>query len=301
MSAPLQRYPAERLVELLPHPAPEANKYTRGTLAFIGGSAAYPGAALLACAAAQRIGAGYVLAHCAPETVPLLRAQRPSLVVRSWDEIEPSAVRSHEGHPAACLIGCGMDGADDAQRGIVLDALSACELPCVLDGGALAAVASDAGQRLCIEHARAGSSIILTPHGGEAAVLAAHAGIAPVPAGAPIAQQAAFACALSEAYAATVLLKGPASIISNASDASRPDVPYLMDEGTPALAKAGTGDVLAGMVGALLAQGLDASDAAVLAATLHARAGRAAAARLGDISVCAEDVLEAIPRAIRFL
>lgn len=301
MSAPLQRYPTERLVELLPHPAADANKYTRGKLVFLGGSAAYPGAAFLACAAAQRSGAGYVLAHCAPETAPVLRTQRPSLVVRAWDEMAPGALRAHDGHPAACLIGCGMDGADDAQRRLVLDTLAACELPYVLDGGALAAVASDAGQRLCAEHARAGHSIILTPHGGEAAVLAAHVGIATPPSEATPAQQAAFARALSEAYAATVLLKGPISIIACASGTSSSGVSYLMDEGTPALAKAGTGDVLAGMVGALLAQGLDAADAAVLAATLHARAGRAAASHLGDISVCAEDVLEAIAETIRFL
>lgn len=298
MSAPLQRYPAERLVELLPHPAADANKYTRGKLVFLGGSAAYPGAAFLACAAAQRSGVGYVLAHCASETVPVLRMQRPSVVVRSWGEMAPSEVRAQDGHPAACLIGCGMDGADDAQRHLVLDVLDACELPCVLDGGALAAVASDAGLRLCAEHARAGRSIILTPHGGEAAVLAAHAGIAMPPSGAAPARQAALARALSEAYAATVLLKGPVSIIACASS---PTASYLMDEGTPALAKAGTGDVLAGMAGALLAQGLDAADAAVLAATLHARAGRAAASHLGDISVCAEDVLEAIAETIRFL
>ena len=71
-----------------------------------------------------------------------------------------------------------------------------------------------------------------------------------------------------------------------------------MAEGTSALAKAGTGDVLAGMMGALLAQGLDPVDAGVLAATLHARAGRLAAERLTAICVCAEDVIEALPAAI---
>ncbi len=72
----------------------------------------------------------------------------------------------------------------------------------------------------------------------------------------------------------------------------------VVTEGTPALAKAGTGDVLAGVIGALLAQGTGALDAAVLGATLHARAGRLAEVRLTSIAVAAEDVIEALPAAI---
>ena len=74
-----------------------------------------------------------------------------------------------------------------------------------------------------------------------------------------------------------------------------------MAHGTPALAKTGTGDVLAGTVGALLAQGLASADAAVLGTWLHAEAGRIAAGRLGIISVMAEDVAEVLPQAIQAL
>ena len=87
-------------------------------------------------------------------------------------------------------------------------------------------------------------------------------------------------------------MKGPVTYASDGDEIVR------MAHGTPALAKAGTGDVLAGLVGALLAQGANALDAAVLGAELHARAGRVAAARLTDVAVIAEDVLEAVPRAI---
>ena len=72
-----------------------------------------------------------------------------------------------------------------------------------------------------------------------------------------------------------------------------------MTEGTPALAKAGTGDVLAGMMASLLAQGMDSFDAAVSAATFHARAGKAAAAALGETCVCAEDLIDYFPSALR--
>ena len=87
-------------------------------------------------------------------------------------------------------------------------------------------------------------------------------------------------------------VKGPETYVSDGDQVIR------MSLGTPALAKAGTGDVLAGMIGALLAQGLDPLDAAVLGATLHAQAGRAAEARLTAICVTAEDVIEAIPQAV---
>ena len=91
------------------------------------------------------------------------------------------------------------------------------------------------------------------------------------------------------------MVKGPDTFVSDGEDT------VCVSEGTSALAKAGTGDVLAGALGALLAQGLDPFDAAVLAVTLHARAGRIAADRLGSISVIAEDVVEALPLAIRSL
>ena len=89
------------------------------------------------------------------------------------------------------------------------------------------------------------------------------------------------------------MVKGPDTFVSDGEGVVR------VTEGTAALAKAGTGDVLAGMLGALLAQGLDPLDASVLAVTLHARAGRIAADRLTTISVTAEDVAAAIPLAIR--
>ncbi len=292
------RADAQRLAALLPHPAPEANKCTRGKLVLVGGAVRYPGAALLAGMAAQRMGAGYVEAFCAPSAVPILQAQRPSLVVRSWDELAVCELRPAEGHPRACLIGCGMDGADEQQAELVRAVLSACRLPVVADGGALGAIACAEGQRICAARAEDGLPTIVTPHQGEATRLASAAALQAPRSFADAESQAAFARALAQAYHATVLLKGPVSIVVPAPGCEAAAPAFLMDEGTPALAKAGTGDVLAGMVGALAAQGLDTADACLLASALHARAGHAAAERVGDISACAEDVLEAIPEAI---
>ena len=96
--------------------------------------------------------------------------------------------------------------------------------------------------------------------------------------------------ALAEAYGAVVALKGPVTFIASPDGTAE-----VMDRGTSALAKAGTGDVLAGIVGALLAQGLSPRDAAALGCALHAEAGRAAAAALTDICVSAEDLVTSFP------
>ena len=110
-----------------------------------------------------------------------------------------------------------------------------------------------------------------------------------------IAQQIAAAHLLADAYAATVVLKGPETVVAHGNDT------YLMDKGTPALAKAGTGDVLAGVIAAFLAQGLSPVQSAVLGARLHADAGNEAARRLGVVSVIPEDVIDCIPIAIQEL
>ena len=152
------------------------------------------------------------------------------------------------------------------------------EAPLLIDGGALGLLANATGLRLARERAAAGRSTLLTPHGGEAARLAQGArealGEAEDAAArgtrSPLAEAAgalspasrstlaaadpapaALACALAEAYGAVVALKGPVTFI-----ASPDGTVEVMDRGTSALAKAGTGDVLAGIVGALLAQGL---------------------------------------------
>ena len=193
--------------------------------------------------------------------------------------------------------------------------------PLLIDGSALGLIANATGLRLARERADAGRATLLTPHGGEAARLAQGAREALEEAEtaaargtrSPLAEAAAaltsesrttlaaadpapaaLACALAEAYGAVVALKGPVTFIASPDGTAE-----VMDRGTSALAKAGTGDVLAGLVGALLAQGLSPRDAAALGCALHAEAGRAAAAALTDICVAAEDLITYLPDAIR--
>lgn len=282
-------YAQSELAALVPWPARDANKYTRGVLTVLAGCSRYPGAAALAAVSAQRAGAGYTEVVCAPEAVAQVRAASPSLVVRSWSDFAPRDFRAaRHGKPCACVVGPGFDAADaECERWVHL-ALSEVRAPLLVDGGGLAAVATPCGRELARARSQRGLATVLTPHAGEAARLAG-------PCDAPTDDAPALAASLAEAYGAVVLLKGPESFIS---DGVRT---VAMREGTPALAKAGTGDVLAGMVGALLAQGLDALDACVLGAALHARAGVAAARDLTDVCVVAEDLPRYVPQAIREL
>lgn len=280
-------YDSSTLRNLLPFPKRDANKYSRGHLVLVAGSATYPGAACLASMAGQCMGAGYTEVATDPSAAPLVRALRPSLVVRSdeaWLLREPLASSAH--HPSACVVGSGFDPDGERTERLLFHALATVDAPVLVDGGALSALSTDEGRRLCKERFIAGRPTVVTPHGGEAARLAK-------PLELPTDDAPALACALSLAYGVTVALKGPVTWISDGEGR------VCMDEGTSALAKAGTGDVLAGMIGSLLAQGLEPVDACLLAATLHARAARIAADDLTAICVVAEDVIDYLPRAIK--
>ena len=286
----VRAYSPDELAALLPMPDAAAHKYSRGKLTIVGGAAPYPGAACLAAAASQRAGAGYTEVRCAPESVPAVRAWRPSLVVRSWKGIdaEPLAPAT-VGRPVAYAVGSGMDSASkDAlaeTKSLVFAVLKNAQAPVLVDGGGLAPLATPKGRRLLRRRFARGLATVITPHAGEAARLAK-------PLGLPTDDPCRLACLLSLGLGVLAVVKGPDTFVSDGESVTR------IDEGTPALAKAGTGDVLAGVMGALLAQGMAAYDAAALAVTLHARAGRHAANRYTDIGVAAEDVVEALPQAI---
>lgn len=282
-------YESHRLRGLLPYPDREANKYSRGHLVLVAGSAAYPGAACLAALGAQRMGAGYTEVVTDPSAVSLVRSFRPSLVVRTddaWLAREPLA--STPGHPSACAVGSGFDPDDDRSKRLLFHALETADAPVLVDGGALTALATGEGRALCEKRRAARRTTVVTPHGGEAARLAKPFGLATDDA--PV-----LARALALAYGVIVVLKGPITWISDGKAEMR------MDEGTSALAKAGTGDVLAGMIASLLAQGLEPLGACLLGATLHACAANAAAEDLTTICVAAEDVVDFLPCAIKAL
>ena len=281
------KYSDAKLCGLLSELAQDANKYTRGKVSLVAGCSSYPGAAALAALASQRMGAGYTEVICAPKSVDAVRAVSPSLVVRSWKNLSPSDFPSmRAGHPSAYVLGPGFDASSGSCKKLAFTVLESACAPLVVDGGALAFLATKKGRNLVRERFESGLDTVVTPHAGEAARLAA-------PFGFPTDDAGELARLISLAYGVTALVKGPKSFISDG------EIVAVMGEGTPALAKAGTGDVLAGMLGALLAQGLASFDACVLAATLHARAGRLAASELTERCVVAEDLPRYLPLVIR--
>ncbi len=280
-------YTPARLAELVPFPVRDCHKYSRGKAVVVAGSSAYPGAALLSSWASQLCGAGYTEVFTSRSNKALIQMARPSLVVRCVSDCSFADVFASL-YPGACLVGPGIDPADHEMHAVLSKALKKVEKPLVIDGGALSLLAEEKVYDLVRKRFRKNRLTVLTPHAGEAARLAAPFGI-------DGSDQQSCARSLARCYGAVVVYKGPETVITDG------DVSDVFTEGTPALAKAGTGDVLAGIITSLLAQGLTALDAANLGVAIHGRAGNVACERVGMVSVCAEDVLDAVPAAIRLI
>ena len=280
----------EALQAALPWPDESTNKYARGKLVIMAGSNRYPGAACLATRAAQRTGVGYAQVVTASSKVKqLVLNWCPSAVVLPADEFDYSELGEvRRGHPQAVCIGPGFVADSKKTSKQLYQVVEEAACPVLVDGGGLAALCTDKGKKALAKRRESGFVTVLTPHFGEAARLVEAFGIPKRP---PV----YLAAELSQVAGAVVVLKGPNTYI--AKDAQV----WPMLEGTAALAKAGTGDVLAGMISALMAQEVEPIAAAILGATLHARAGVEAAQAQTIIGVLPEEIAEAIPAAIRTL
>lgn len=257
----------------LPIPALDAHKYDRGHALVLGG-AEMTGAARLAAAASRRIGAGLVTIVAPESAFSIYANDRPGTLVspaRDW----PQVLRDERRNSA--LIGPGA-GVTDETRAAVMAARQAGKR-LVADADALTAFAHQPERLFAVLD----QDCVLTPHDGEFArlfdgvVAQGHCGRL---------ERARAAARLSGAI---VVLKGPDTVVAH------PDGRALINANAPRwLATGGSGDVLAGMVLGLLAQGMDAFMAAAAAVWLHG----AAAARFGP-GLIAEDVIEALPSVLR--
>jgi len=266
---------------LLPKRPADAHKGSFGTLSCVCGSLEYAGAALLCGLAAARAGAGLVVLAVPAALQPIVAGRVPELVTmalpeqpagRGADSLEAAALIDAR-TPDALVIGCGM-AENEGNRELVLRLLATPGAGAVLDGGALNLLARSgrwwtANQRDCV----------LTPHPAE------FARIMGTPAGATADARAASAKAAAERIGQVVVLKGAHTVIA------RPDGQIATSPFTnAALATAGSGDVLAGTIGSLMAQRLAPFDAARLAVWLHGRAGERISERLGDAGLLASDL-----------
>lgn len=240
------------IAAMLPARTAWDHKYTRGVVGVCAGSVHYPGAAVLAVAGAVGVGPGMVRysGPCAAD------------VVRAWPGTVPTAVLpSATRRTDAWAVGPGLGQDPDATQRLA-DVLGV-PVPVVIDADALSLIAADLA---LLQHVRDRKApTVLTPHAGEAVRL--------VP-GVAVGRPLAAARELAVTTGATVLLKGYRTVVAEPGESGRV---RINPTGTPALAVAGSGDVLTGAIAAFLALGLDPCDAAAVAAYLHGLAGRQAA------------------------
>ncbi len=283
------RLPAELQ---LPERPENSHKGTFGQVVVVAGSLGYTGAAYLAATAAARTGAGYVRLLAAETIYPILAIKCTEVVVTQVPEVA-QGVLGHAGlEPLlrycwaadACIIGPGL-GREYSTRRMVGDLVSQLRCPAVVDADALNALAE---QRKLLGRLR--PSLVLTPHPAEMARLTG------MSVDAIEADRKAVASRFAQEWRQVVVLKGAHTVIA------APDGKVVINpHANAALASAGTGDVLAGIIGGLLAQGQEPMVAAVTGVFLHGGAGDEAAARLGDAGVLASDLLPLIPLIIREL
>ena len=247
-----------------PMPGPKDDKYTQGVTGILAGSATYPGAAVLCTGAAVAATSGMVR----------YAGSAAAEVLSRWPEVIASPTAESAGKVQAWVVGPGI-GTDESGAGALWFALGT-DLPVIVDADALTILAAHPDAV-----ASRSAPTVLTPHAGEFARLASGAGWPATSEQEPPGDDRVQATrALAEKFGATVLLKGNVTVIAE------PDGPtYLNPAGASWAATAGSGDVLSGMIGALLAHGLPAGEAAAMAAFVHARAANSSAADPGPAPV----------------
>lgn len=258
----------------VPRRGPGDSKFTAGSLLVVGGAPGTTGAAVLAATAALRADAGYVTLAVPHECLSTAEMLALEPVKRGFAHLSAlDTLASDLERASALALGPGLGRSDEA-RVLVRGLLERSSLPAVVDADAL----------FGLEPLAREAPTVLTPHAGELARLldvesawvSAHR------------LEAATRCA--ERYGAVVLLKGADTIVRAPNGRT-----VVCDTGSPSLATAGTGDVLTGVVGAFLAKGLDATDAAVAAAVAH---GLAAASAPQQAGLVASDVVSALPSVL---
>lgn len=259
---------------MLPARSADAHKGDFGHVMVIGGDTGYGGAAIMAAEAAARCGAGLVSLATRPEHVAPALTRRPELMVcgvTSGQELEPWLAR-----PTVLVVGPGL-GQSPWSEQMLQQALQS-GLPLVLDADALNLLAAS---RPAVAQSR--TNWVLTPHPGEAARL--------LQCTSSQVQADRFAAIeqLQSRFGGAIVLKGAGSLVKG------PDTAVgLVSSGNPGMASGGMGDVLSGVLGGLVAQGLTAAQAAQLGACLHAEAADLAVGDWGERSLLATDLIPAL-------
>lgn len=262
------RLVTKEILRLVPRKGVQDSKYTAGAVLVVGGSPGTTGAVCLAAEAAFRADAGYVAVATPAASLPVVETRLLEAVKAPLERVDEFAQRA-----SALAIGPGL-GRGEEERALVRRLLAELDLPAVVDADALFELEPDAwpGPR------------VLTPHAGELGRL--------------LGEESDWVDAhrleavrrATEKYNCIVLLKGADTLVAGPGEGV-----LVSAAGTPALATAGTGDVLTGVVAAFLAKGMDARLAAAAAAFTHGRASQLAPHQVGLV---ASDVITALPQAL---
>ena len=286
----------ELVRSLLPSRPLEAHKGTFGRLLVVAGSRSYVGATFLACIGAYRAGAGLVTLATARGVYTIAAANLTEATHLPLEETETGGISSQAvpmvqdatGSYAALVVGCGLGQEPETRQFIqelVFHTPSLADVPMVLDADALNTLAQVQNW-----HTSLTARAVLTPHPGEMARLTGLSTSRVQEQRLETTREAA------DNWGQVVVLKGAFTIIASPEGTAR-----ISPFANPGLASAGTGDVLAGVIGGLLAQGLSPVDAATCGVYLHGAAAEELRQELGDAGLMASDLLPELPRRIKAL
>ena len=258
---------------LIPFRGNETHKGNHGHVLLVGGSVGYTGAIAMAARAALRSGAGLVSVLTPEEVYPIVaNAAGPEIMVHPLERRGDALVASSFD---AIVIGPGLGRTEDSKQ-LVESFLNTCTVPLILDADAL-----------CVEPEKIAATknpIVITPHPGEFERLF----------GTPVTDRWEQARAAAEQIQQTVVLKGAGTVVAH------PDCKLGVNmSGNPGMATGGSGDVLAGIIAALLGRGMEPFEAAITGVHLHGLAGDIAADKYTQESLIASDIIHALPDAFR--
>ncbi|MGA0805126.1 MAG: NAD(P)H-hydrate dehydratase [Pseudohongiellaceae bacterium] len=278
MSASQRPVSYESLRTVLASRALESHKGSHGHVVVLGGAPGFGGAVLLAAEAAVRSGAGLVSVLTDQAHLASLLARRPELMVHAADSTRVINAVLERANVIVAGPGLGKEAWGQRLLQVALTSAQDRALPAVLDADALNLLADNQVEPSLFPS----SKWILTPHPGEAARLLG------LTVSRIQADREAAVRALQQRYGGTAILKGAGTLVCF-DQHGRQQVDTCV-HGNPGMASGGMGDVLSGVTGALLAQGLSVADAARLGVCLHSKAADLAAGQLGERGLLASDL-----------
>jgi len=283
---------SEYVASLIPHRPPDAHKGVFGHLFTVAGSPGFTGAATLACEGALRSGVGLVTLGLPESLNPIMEVKVTEAMTLPLPETAQHTLSRAAAEPAlnfsekcsAAALGPGISHEGETSR-FVHRFLEQVRLPAVVDADGLNSLA----ENLDTLKARPAATV-LTPHPGEMWRLT----------GKPVADiqrnRQSCAVAFAQRWNVVLVLKGAGTVVAS------PDGNVMLNTtGGSGLASGGTGDILTGLIGGLLAQGVPPMDAAVIAVYLHGLAGDIVAGELTEWAMVAGDVVRALPRAWKYV